>query len=105
MIGYADDVALLIRGQKGDQLRTRANTVLRQLNNWLERNKLELAPQKTEAVILVGRNSIKELVVEMDKDRVTTMEALKYFEVWNYVGRGPTEARDKNRAVLQDSID
>ncbi|KAF2887221.1 hypothetical protein ILUMI_18952 [Ignelater luminosus] len=56
----ADDVALLIRGRNDERLRMRANIALQRLNNWLERHKLELAPQKTEAVLLLGRNSIKD---------------------------------------------
>ncbi|KAF2904211.1 hypothetical protein ILUMI_01959 [Ignelater luminosus] len=40
------------------------------------------APQKTVEMLLVEHNSIKELTVEIEEVRVTTMETLKYLGAW-----------------------
>ncbi|KAJ8910522.1 hypothetical protein NQ315_012819 [Exocentrus adspersus] len=54
-IAYADDLALVVTAKDKSQLKWKADEALIQVNRWMEENELELAPHKTEAVILRGR--------------------------------------------------
>ncbi|KAF2884411.1 hypothetical protein ILUMI_21790 [Ignelater luminosus] len=93
----------LEQGQNEDQLRMKANKALQQLNNWLELNKLELAPQKTEAVILVGRNSIKELTVEIEEDRITRSMAIESKALVKHFGtllQNPEDGIEKKQDLI-----
>lgn len=49
-MGYAD-LALIITANNEYHLMTNGNDSLRRLNNWVAANKLQLAPEKSEAVI------------------------------------------------------
>lgn len=53
-IGFADDLAILVRGGDRQHLEHRADLALTRITKWMEEHKLELAPEKTEVVILKG---------------------------------------------------
>lgn len=53
-IAYADDLALVVAAKDAQGLIWKGNEALEQIGRWMTTNKLELAPQKTEYVLLRG---------------------------------------------------
>lgn len=58
-IAYADDLALMIEAEDIPDLVFKANESLEQIDEWMKRMELQLAPQKTEAVVLKGTRKKK----------------------------------------------
>ena len=52
-IAYADDLALLVSGKTMLELELIAQEALDAIEFWMRRNHLKLAPEKTEAVMLI----------------------------------------------------
>lgn len=82
VIGYADDLAILIRAQTITGLESRCNQALFQISDWMHVKKLTLAQQKTEAVLLNSNKTVKELRFEFDGTQIATQQAVKYLGVW-----------------------
>lgn len=60
-VAYADDLTLIVRSGSKEVLMEKADHALHRIYNWMNMNHLEIAPQKTEAVIFKGprnRNGI-----------------------------------------------
>lgn len=55
-IGYADDLAVVVIA-----LNEQGNTVLQEVNPWLEYHKLRLAREKTEVIVMAGRTVLSEI--------------------------------------------
>lgn len=53
-MGYADDQALVISRWSGYEVRSRAKVAIERISLWLNKMGLQLAPEKTESLILVG---------------------------------------------------
>lgn len=47
------------------------------INRWLDTNGLQLAAEKTEMAILVGRRKLRELKVKVAETDITTRGAIK----------------------------
>lgn len=54
-IGYADDLALVITDRDPDRLQQSATRAVDLVADWMALQELQLAPQKTEAILLNGR--------------------------------------------------
>lgn len=54
-IGFADDLAIMVRFKSVDDLIARTNRSLRMVEAWIRQKGLELAPEKTELVVLSGK--------------------------------------------------
>lgn len=59
LIGFADDLALLVGGNDIGSLNMRVNDCLTRIDEWLVQHQLELAPEKTEAVFLRCPKNVK----------------------------------------------
>lgn len=81
LVGYADDLAVLITTRTAEGVRELANSTIRKVMRWMKKNKLQLATEKTESVILAGRRSLKELYFKMGTTEVKTKEAVRYLGV------------------------
>ncbi|KAJ8924031.1 hypothetical protein NQ315_006808 [Exocentrus adspersus] len=55
LVAYADDLEILVEEKKIDVLTTKVNDTLEAVARCMERNNLELAPAKTEAIIMSDR--------------------------------------------------
>lgn len=53
-LGFADDLAILVRARDGEELEHRSNESLRRINRWMDAHQLKPRPKKTEMVILRG---------------------------------------------------
>lgn len=80
-VGFADDVAVIVRGRTEEDLRRKTNLALNRINEWIKSKDLKLAPHKTEAVVLVGRQKLKTLEIQIENTHIITVETLKYLGV------------------------
>ncbi|KAJ3640617.1 hypothetical protein Zmor_027169 [Zophobas morio] len=81
LIGYADDLAVIVIGKNEEDLRERTEEALRLVGAWMGDNGLSLAPEKSEAVLLVGRRTIRGMSVCMEGRAIETREAVRYLGV------------------------
>ena len=56
-IGYADDVTYVITGRDIDELMIMADDALRKAAKWLTENKLKLAEEKAECILITERKN------------------------------------------------
>lgn len=73
LIGYADDVAVVVVERELDRVTEIAQDTLSRLNRWFVKQKLEVAHEKTKMVLLTGRR-IKTPVRVRHGDQIITAE-------------------------------
>lgn len=61
LVGFADDVAVIVSGNKESTLKFRADRAMTKIDDWLTNIGLQLAPEKTEAMMLTGCRRIKPI--------------------------------------------
>jgi hypothetical protein len=54
-VAYADDLALVVTAKRKRAPELKTNAALEAIQQWMGINRLEIAPEKTEAVLLIGR--------------------------------------------------
>lgn len=59
LVGYADDIALVVNQQTAELVEIVVNDSLCRCNRWLRRNGLQLAVPKTEAILVTDRRVFK----------------------------------------------
>ncbi|XP_052740381.1 uncharacterized protein LOC128198524 [Bicyclus anynana] len=82
LVGFADDLALVVVANTEKSLMTRANTALRRINAWMKEKKLALAPEKTEAIVFSGRRKLDPIKFVVEDMAVAPKEHVKYLGVW-----------------------
>lgn len=80
-IAYADDLVLLTTGTIKDTLEMEISVALSKVNNWMRAKQLELAPQKTEVVMLVSSRAVNEITVEVAGVQTKSKASAKYLGV------------------------
>lgn len=80
-IGYADDLAIIVRARDEKELRWKTNKALEEINHWMSAHGLTLCPGKTEAILLAARNKLKELDLNLADTTIYTCRTLKYLGV------------------------
>ena len=55
LVAYADDLAIVATAKKEEQLILKVNHTISLVEQWLNQHLLEMAPKKTESVLLIGR--------------------------------------------------
>lgn len=81
-VAFADDLGVLISAENENQLMAKANSVMERVKEWMERNSLELAPQKTEAIILKGpRKSRDDIVIKLAGVEIKPKKSIKYLGI------------------------
>lgn len=81
LIGYADDVAVLIAARNVELAQLKLNMVMRRVSVWMASHGLALALAKTEIVILTKRRINTILPLMVGEERVETKPAAKYLGV------------------------
>lgn len=81
VIGYADDLAVVVVARSEAELENRMNSMLRRIAEFLDTKQLEVAPQKTEAMMLTGRKKIRPVSFEIKRVTITPKRDLKYLGV------------------------
>lgn len=88
LVGYADDLALVVTARKERELVEITNDSLRRISAWLEDSGLELATHKTEVALLVGKKRVGDVEFTLGEAKVRSQKYLKYLGV--YLDRGMT---------------
>jgi len=73
LLAFADDVAIVCTAQVPFLLEERLGTALQDVVGWMSENNLELALQKTEAIVFTNRNTRNTMNVEFH-DRVARVD-------------------------------
>ena len=81
LIGFADDVAMVVTAKSEETLMNIANTGLRRISNWMNERLLHLAPQKTEAVILTKKRKMHQLRFTVMETVVIPSPSIRYLGV------------------------
>lgn len=81
LVGYADDVGIIIVEKDLDKMRELAETTNRELGCWYESEGLKLAHHKTEAILLTGRKVPRGLQISCGNATITSATMVKYLGV------------------------
>lgn len=96
LIAYADDLAVVVRGNTPEHLKERTEHAIKKIYWKLESMELKLAPHKSEVVILLGRRKLKDLSIKVIDTEIRSKNKLKYM--------GLTISRNTNMGThLQDA--
>lgn len=88
LVAYADDIAMIAHSNDIRQLNHIVAMAADAIGNWMEANELQLAPEKTECVILKGNGKRDELAIDILGIRIEPSRKLKYLGV--VFGQGMT---------------
>ncbi len=81
IIGYADDIAVAIVAKELHQIQSVCVATSQKIKNWLDASKLQLAGQKTEAVLISSRKKLETITLNIDGHEIRTQPSLKYLGV------------------------
>lgn len=81
LVAFADDVAILGTAHTGPLLERILNPALNQLSSWMRENGLEIAAQKTEAIILTKKWAYSDPELFIEGHPVPIKKSLKYLGV------------------------
>lgn len=82
MLGYADYLAMVMRGRTIGEMEAKAGAGPERINEWMAENGLRLAPQKSEEMLLGRRISGPPINVYLEGQLVATRaEGIKYLGV------------------------
>lgn len=81
LVGYADDIALLITARDVGLAQLLLNQAMRRVNRWMEEHGLMLALSKTEIVVLTKSRMDTIVPLRVGEAQITTRPAVKYLGV------------------------
>lgn len=80
--GFADDIALSIVAKTEAEIIANGNAALAKVEEWMRSRHLELAPGKSEAVILTHKRKIQPIEFNLMGKIIAPVRAIKYLGVW-----------------------
>lgn len=80
-IAYADDLAVLVAGKEIEDVETKANWALEDISTWMREHSLELAPEKSEAVVLLKRKKDRSPKLQVDGHPIRLATSVRYLGV------------------------
>lgn len=81
-IAFADDLALIISADDKESLIICANECLYRINRWMNLQKLSLAPNKTEAIIIKGPRKREGITFTLCETKVNTVKKVRYLGIY-----------------------
>lgn len=81
LIAFADDVAIVCTAQVPFLLEETLGETLQDVVTWMTNNELELALQKTEAIVFTNRNVRNTMTLEFLPHRFASSRCIKYLGV------------------------
>lgn len=81
LVAYADDLAVIVLARTENELEILTNDALAKIHNWMSEKQLEVAPEKSEAVLLSGRKKCRPLNVQINGENIKVAKELKYLGV------------------------
>lgn len=101
IIGYADDIAVVVCGKTEDSLRNAANQAIESISDWMQTKGLALAPNKSEALVLEGRRKLRRMSIDVEGYEVSTKDRVKYLGIM--LGRNGNMAKHISYVVQKAS--
>ena len=82
LIAYADDLAIMTVCKTEQELVRDGNAALKVVESWLKKNELALAPEKSEAILLIGRKKVNQNIkFELGEAVISPTDTIKYLGV------------------------
>lgn len=81
LTAYADDLAVVVVGKDAATIESTANESLNKINTWMREHELQLAPDKSEAVLLIGRKRCGPINIHIDGNQIMLKDQVKYLGV------------------------
>ncbi|XP_037898339.1 uncharacterized protein LOC119643060, partial [Glossina fuscipes] len=81
IVGFADDIAITIVAKTLEGITATANKTTDMIKRWLRSVDLELAEEKTEAVLISSRKKIEKVTIQVGDTRIQSQEPIKYLGV------------------------
>lgn len=81
LTAYADDLAMVVTAKDEERLERIAEISISRVLEWMNQMDLQLAPEKTEATLLIGRKQCKPIQVRLMGENVQVKDSIKYLGV------------------------
>lgn len=81
LVAFADDVCVLGISRSGESATTLMNPVLGAVANWMNTNGLQLAPAKTEAIVLTRKHLFNDPELTVEGHAVPVKRTMRYLGV------------------------
>ena len=81
IIGFADDLAVVVVAKQPEDVEMYANETISAIKAWLEMVQLDLAEQKTEAVLITNRRKRNTINIRVGGHVITSKPVIKYLGV------------------------
>ncbi|KAL1446556.1 hypothetical protein WDU94_003615, partial [Cyamophila willieti] len=81
LVAFADDLAVIVVAKTDHELEQLTNDALEKIHNWMSDNQLQVAPEKSEAVLLSGKKKCAPLNIHICGQRIHVKKEVKYLGV------------------------
>ncbi|KAH8314619.1 hypothetical protein KR067_011443, partial [Drosophila pandora] len=81
LIGFADDLALLVVAKETKEVETKANNAIKCISAWMADSGQDLAVHKTEAVLFTSRKKVEHITIQVGNCPIRSKGAIKYLRV------------------------
>lgn len=82
IVGFADDVAVVVTGKTIEEITEDANNAIGSIRSWLMTAGLQLADQKTEAVLVTSRKKTETITLKIGSCDITSAPSIRYLGVY-----------------------
>lgn len=82
LIGYADDVAILVVAETTQEAELKCNETLEIVSDWMKDHNLKLAQEKSEAVLITKRRKFDYPQLELDGHVIQFQDSIRYLGVF-----------------------
>lgn len=80
-VAFADDLGLVVASEGDAELEVTANVALQKIQEWMVRNRLTMAKEKTESVILKGRRRREHVRFNIEGVEIVPQKTVKYLGI------------------------
>ena len=81
LVAYADDLAVMVTAKHAHMLQNRTNITLHRIAQWMETHYLEVAPEKSEAILLIGKKRSPQINIQYNGHKIHIKKTVKYLGV------------------------
>lgn len=81
IVGFADDIVLTVMGDSKEQVEVNATRAISTVENWMNENKLQIAHNKTEMVLVSNCKRIGKACIEFEDCSTVSNRQVKYLGV------------------------
>ncbi|KAH0999122.1 hypothetical protein HUJ04_001339, partial [Dendroctonus ponderosae] len=81
VIGFADDLAVVAQSGNSDELLHKTNRAVQMVATWMQQKRLELAPEKTELLVLNGKRDRSMITIAVSGKEIKPSKTVKYLGI------------------------